>query len=205
MGDGRAWWPEHITDLCCREFRPDQRCVSSATRATLGRVSHTGLWLCYFENPFTWRPVKQRFSKETLDSGGPASVGLEAPGGLPAASYICPLLSDRCGLHHNHDLPVEGVSHHRGQLPATLHPQVLEAQAVPAQLLQADLLGASSPAPRVLVGAARLWLLGGTGEDGRDGSPRAALQCSIVQGAPLLSFYYFSEFNFLTQTSFSFY
>lgn len=66
---------------------------------------------------------------------------------------------------------MEGVSHHRGQLPATLHPQVLEAQAVPAQLLQADLLGASPPAPQGPGGCSGAVA---AGKDGRGLAPRAS-------------------------------
>nr|XP_058896445.1 probable phospholipid-transporting ATPase IIB isoform X6 [Kogia breviceps] len=44
-------------------------------------------------------------------------------------------------LHHDRDLRVESVGDHGGQLSSSLRPEVLEAEAVPAQLLQALLLG----------------------------------------------------------------
>lgn len=64
--------------------------------------------------------------------------------GWPSCSFtLC--LPHRRRLHHDRALPVESVGHHRGQLPAALHPQVLEAQALSPQLLQAELLRAWQP------------------------------------------------------------
>lgn len=50
-------------------------------------------------------------------------------------------LSHRCSFHHDRDLRVESVRDHGGQLSSSLRPEVLEAEAVPSQLLQALLLG----------------------------------------------------------------
>lgn len=71
-------------------------------------------------------------------SGDPEGLGL----GWELLDRLSISLSppDRCCLHHNRDLLVESVSHHCGQLPSTLRAQILEAEAVPSQLLQAVLL-----------------------------------------------------------------
>lgn len=86
------------------------------------------------------------------DSGGAGESRQEAgglrlvcrggwwPPWLPL-TLVPEFLSHRCCLYHHRDLPVEGVSNHCGQLSSTLRPQVLEAEAVPSQLLQAHLLG----------------------------------------------------------------
>lgn len=66
---------------------------------------------------------------------------------------VAVFLCRRC-LHHNRDLRVESVGHHRGQLPPALRPQVREAKAVPTQLRQAHLLRATHLRPS----GAILWM-----------------------------------------------
>lgn len=69
------------------------------------------------------------------------NLGAGGGGPQPQHPEAClGFLSHRRCLYHDCDLRVESVSHHGGQLPPSLCPEVLEAEAVPAQLLQALLL-----------------------------------------------------------------
>ena len=88
--------------------------------------------------------VADRCSKARPRSraAGPVAPGRPRGGGghrgCLSRFFLC--LSYRRCLYHNRDLRVEGVGHHRSQLSAALRPQVLEAKALPSQLLQAHVL-----------------------------------------------------------------
>lgn len=113
--------------------------------------------------------------------------------GAWAASHTCSYVSCRRCLYHNRDLRVESVGHHRGQLSAALRPEVLEAKAVPSQLLQAHVLahwGTGSSSLGSLQGCREV---GGTGalEERQSGCDRAP---PIRAGGhiPFLFFFCFS-------------
>lgn len=151
-----------------------------------------------------------RTKREVLRVPGPTSVmpdaDPEGPGQSrpreactrvrwPAAAsqplrHVAVFLCRRC-LHHNRDLRVESVSRHRGQLPPTLHPQVREAEAVPAQLLQAHLLRAMHlRPPRVVQGRPV-----GMGHQ-ETGEHRAPKDCPGAGPPPLFFLTIFSKLNF---------
>lgn len=57
--------------------------------------------------------------------------------------FIC--VPHRCVFHRHLVFRVEGDSHHFGQLPAALHPQIPEATLLASELLQTDLLNPLLP------------------------------------------------------------
>lgn len=57
--------------------------------------------------------------------------------------FIC--VSHRCVFHRHPVFCVEGDSHHFGQLPAALHPQIPATTLLASELLQTDLLNPLLP------------------------------------------------------------
>jgi len=75
-------------------------------------------------------------------SGGGAPVRVPpCPPATALPAHRRPPFACRRVLHRHLVVPVEGVCHHAGQLPAPLRPQVPATTVLPSQLLEAHVLG----------------------------------------------------------------